>query len=233
MSAPPITRVSDDDVTPPMSAWQRLLAAIRHPGGNPEKVPLGARLSSAVLKPADADAAPDAGPTTVAELEEAVTHADDKERLVGLIAAPLAGMIGLLVTGNLMANDPKALLANGQVNPQHVNPSLYLSVGGVALALAVAMLVTAWFRKRLYLGIVMALYGLSIFNLHFWGFGVPFILAGAWFLVRAYRLQTKLKLAKEAGPTTGRPQANKRYTPPTAPPGKAPRAKPGDERKAG
>jgi hypothetical protein len=225
--------VSDDDVTPPMSAWQRLLAAIRPSGGNPEKVPLGSRLSSAVLKPADADAAPDVGPTTVAELEEAVKHADDKERLVGLIAAPLAGMIGLVVTGTKIASDPKALLANGQANALHVNPSLYLELGGVTLALAVAMLVTAWFRKRLYLGMVMALYGLSIFNLGFWGFGVPFILAGAWFLVRAYRLQTKLKLAKEAGPTTGRPQANKRYTPPTAPPGKAPKAKPGDERKAG
>ena len=209
---------------PPAQAWTR---------DDAEKPSLGNRLSSAVLKPADADAAPDAGPTTVAELEEAVKYADDKERLVGLIGAPLAGMIGLLVTGNLMANDPKALLANGQINTLHVNPSLYLELGGVALALAVAMLVTAWYRKRLYLGIVMALYGLSIFNLHFWGFGVPFILAGAWFLVRAYRLQTKLKLAKEAGPTTGRPQANKRYTPPTAPPGKAPKAKPGDERKAG
>ena len=225
--------VDDDGVTPPMSAWQRLLAAIRHPGGNPDREPLGSRLSSAVLKPADADAAPDAGPTTVDELEAAIERADDKERLVGLIAAPLAGMIGLLVTGNLIANDPKAVLANGQVNPQHVSPSLYLAVGGTALVLAVAMLVTAWFRKRLYLGIAMALYGLSIFNLHFWGFGVPFILAGAWFLVRAYRLQTKLKLAKETGPTTGRPQANKRYTPPTIPPGKAPKAKPGDERKAG
>ena len=54
----------------------------------------------------------------------------------------------------------------------------------------------AWFRKRLLLGIASALYGLSFFNLHYWGFGVPFILIGSWYLVRAYRLQQKLKLAK-------------------------------------
>ena len=34
----------------------------------------------------------------------------------------------------------------------------------------------------------MALYGLTLFNLHFWGFGVPFIMCAAWLMVRAYRL---------------------------------------------
>ena len=59
-----------------------------------------------------------------------------------------------------------------------------------------------------------------------WGFGVPFLLAGAWYLVRAYRLQQALKRA-EAGRGAARvrraateprprrgPAANKRYTPP-------------------
>jgi hypothetical protein len=57
----------------------------------------------------------------------------------------------------------------------------------------------------------MALYGLSIFNLHFWGFGIPFILAGAWLLVRAYRFQQKLK---EANTSTTARLESKRYTPP-------------------
>ena len=48
------------------------------------------------------------------------------------------------------------------------------------LGLALLMLVTAWWRKRLFLGITMALYGLAIFNLHYWGFGIPYILAAAW-----------------------------------------------------
>ena len=45
---------------------------------------------------------------------------------------------------------------------------------------------------------VMALYGLAVFNLHYWGFGVPFILAGAWLLVRAYRLQRDLQRGQRA-----------------------------------
>ncbi len=66
----------------------------------------------------------------------------------------------------------------------------------MTLALALAMLVGAWFRKRLVIGIACALYGISFFNLHYWGFGLPFILIGSWYLVRAYRLSQKLKLAK-------------------------------------
>ena len=92
---------------------------------------------------------------------------------------------------------------------------------------------TAWLRKRLFLGIVLALFGLGIFNLKYWGFGIPFLMAGAWLLVRAYRLQQKLKLAgggskNTYGPPNSRvppnrlpsaggvlPRPNKRYTPPT------------------
>jgi hypothetical protein len=93
------------------------------------------------------------------------------------------------------------------------------------MVLAVAMLGFAWYRKRLFLGLTCALFGLSIFNLHFWGFGVPFLLVGSWYLVRAYRLNQKLKLATASdgqgpgpGPRGGPTRPNKRYTPPTAPP---------------
>ncbi len=142
-----------------------------------------------------------------------------------------------MITNSLIADDPKATLANGAVNTAHVNPSLYLELGTVTIVLAVLMLAMAWWRKRLYLGITMALYGLSVFNLHFWGFGVPFVMAGAWYLVRAYRLQQKLKLAREEAPSKGTgsgrsTRASKRYTPPTPSPGK-PKTRRGDERKAG
>ena len=102
----------------------------------------------------------------------------------------------------------------------------------VLFGLALIILASAWFRKRLFLGIACALYGLSIFNLHYWGFGVPFLLIGSWYLVRAYRLGQKLKLAKAR---TGRPdhpgpavrrrraQPNKRYTPPVTGPAKPPK----------
>ena len=218
-------------------------------GNIPPKVSVWQRLANAMVKPADPDPDRDGhgsgietgadGPTTVAELEEAVRRADDKERLIGLLAAPIAAMIGLLVTGNRLANNPKATLANGQLNPLHVNSSTLVEFGAIAIVLGLVMLATAWFRKRLYLGMTMALYGLSLFNLHYWGFGVPYILFGAWYLVRAYRLQSKLKEAKaaEGGPAVAgpgvRPAQSKRYTPPTGPPGKSPKPKPGNQRKAG
>ena len=49
------------------------------------------------------------------------------------------------------------------------------------------------------MGIVTSLYGLAIFNLHYWGFGVPFVMVGAWYLVRTYRLHRKLKEATAGG----------------------------------
>lgn len=213
--------------------WQRFVGAVRYSGSRADREPLGDRVRGAVLKePGATNGKPDLGPTTVPEIEAAVKLADDKERLVGLLLAPIAAAIGLVVTGSLIGNDPKALLTDGQINPQHVSPSLYLELGAVTLALAFLMLAMAWYRKRLYLGIVMALYGLSIFNLHFWGFGIPYIIAGAWLLVRAYRLQQQLKLAKggNGGTMPGRSAPNKRYTPPTRRP---PKSKPDEEWKAG
>lgn len=187
---------------------------------DPDKETLSSRLSSAFLKPPEpGQSGPGTGtkyngeiPETLAEREEAVARADDKERLLGLLAAPIAAALGLIITGTLINNNPKALLANGQINKLHVNPTLYLELGAVAIALSFLMLAMAYFRRRTYLGIAMALYGLSIFNLHFWGFGIPFILAGAWLLVRAYRFQQKLKEANTSS-TTARLES-KRYTPP-------------------
>jgi hypothetical protein len=215
--------VGDDDVPPKLTAWQRL--------------------NRAMLKPADPGSASPAteGPTTVPELEAAVARADDKERMVGLLAAPVAAAIGLLVSASLIANDPKTLLSNGHLNPKHVNPSLYAELGALAVVLGLVMLVMALLRKRTYLGITMALYGLAIFNLHFWGFGLPYILAAAWLLVRAYRLQSKLKEARVAdggsggarGSGAARALPSKRFTPRTPPPGSSSSPKPGKDRKAG
>ncbi len=171
-------------------------------------------------------------PDSPEDLEAVSRFADDRERLIGLMAAPIAGMIAVVITSSLIANDPKAVTAAGVVNKAHVAPSLYLEVGAVSLALALAMLATAWFRKRLYLGITMALYGLSVFNLHFWGFGVPFIIGGSWYLVRAYRIQQRLKTARAAGSGGGprsSPGASKRYTPPRKRP---PKGTPGGDRPA-
>jgi uncharacterized membrane protein len=220
------------DSSPPLTAWGRFTGTV----------------SNFMLKPAPAgdDAAKkspyEGGPTTIPEIEAAIKQANDKERLIGLLAAPVAAAIGLLITASLVANDPKAHYANGQIDKLHANPSTYVAFGAVAMVLALVMLGAAWFRKRLVLGIATALYGLSIFNLHFWGFGIPFIMIGAWYLVRAYRLSEKLKHAKTdegAGGATGyrppatRPQPSKRYTPPAAPIRRASKPKPGKELEAG
>ena len=153
---------------------------------------------------------------SVEELQEAIAHSDDKERAIGLVAAPLAAIVGILV-GSDTINHAKAT---------HQSVTVYDELTYVILAMSVLILVSSLLRKRLFQGITMALFGLAVFNLRFWGFGVPFLLAGAWYLVRAYRLQQALKRAegdapgppKQNGsrPSSGRrPRQNKRYTPPT------------------
>jgi len=185
---------------------------------NPDKPSFSDRMKLAMLKPADPDAASKAKssdiPETVEELEAAVKSANDKERMLGLVAAPVAGGIGLLIINALIAKDPPAFV-NGQANKLHASISLYHELAILLVGLSLLMIVMALLRKRLYLGIILALYGLTIFNLHYWGFGVPFLLAGGWLIARAYRLQRALRLATEEG-RYGSSRPNKRYTPPSS-----------------
>ncbi len=152
---------------------------------------------------------------SVEELEEAIARSDDKERAIGFIAAPLAALIGIAISSS----------AINYAKTHHESTSTYTELTYVILGMSVLILVASAMRKRLFQGITMALYGLAVFNLKYWGFGVPFVMVGAWYLVRAYRLQQALKKAEAAPgggpkrasrPTNGsRPRSNKRYTPPT------------------
>jgi hypothetical protein len=185
------------------------------------RAPLLERLKLAMLKPQDPGQAERPVPEparSLEELEVANKTADDKERLVGLLAGPIAAAIGFTIITALIDHDPAATLASGKPNKLHVSLSLYHDLLLVLLALSVLMIVTAFWRKRLFLGIVLALYGLAVFNLHYWGFGIPFVMAGAWLLVRSYRLQQQLKAAKaeEGDGVTSHPRQSKRYTPPRA-----------------
>ena len=220
----------ETDPEPRQRLWRHLLEALPRRGASSGPAPLGDRLRSALLKPGKPgsdDGSHD--PRTVEELQRAVKSTSDKERLVGLIAAPWAAGIGILVTSALIGHDPASRLADGQIDKLHVAVSLYHEVLAALLVMAVVMLVAAWLRKRLYLGIVLALYGLTLFNLHYWGFAIPFLMCGSWLLVRAYRLQKSVREA--TGDTSGslgsqsrahatsrpaRPGANKRYTPPAS-----------------
>jgi hypothetical protein len=196
------------------------------------------RFQNAIVKPDDAGAeararaADDA--RSLEEIELEIARATDKERAIGLLAGPLAAIIGLIVSGTAI-NYAKT---HGQ------SLSVYEELTYVILGMSVLILVSALLRKRLFMGITMALYGLAIFNLKYWGFGVPFLMAGAWMLVRSYRLdQARKKI--EGGGTVARRQKdrtprttkyarpNKRYTPPTAPTKRPAKPNPDKEQKAG
>jgi hypothetical protein len=148
----------------------------------------------------------------VEDIEEDIRRSNDKERAIGLAAGPVAALVGIVISSSSI----------DYARTHHESLQTFETLTYVLLGLAVLILVSSMMRKRLIQGITMALFGLAVFNLRYWGFGIPFVLAGAWYLVRAYRLQQELKRA-EAGSTaaprtkgaaTGaRPRPNKRYTP--------------------
>jgi hypothetical protein len=179
------------------------------------------RLKYTIVRPDDA-ADEKKGVTderSVEELQDAVARSDDKERVIGLVAAPLAALVGIIIS-SVSINYAKS---------HHLSTSLYTELTYVILGMSVLILVSSLWRKRLFQGITLALYGLAVVNLRYWGFGIPFLMAGAWYLVRGYRLQQALKRAEgdspgppssRRGPSNGsrpngaRPRSNKRYTPP-------------------
>jgi hypothetical protein len=198
----PSSPAADDpgaDDAPGMTRWERLKYSMVRPDDDPkEKKALETR-------PVD-------------EVEAEISRSNDKERMIGLIAAPVAAIVGLIISS--------ASVNYARSHNQSVG--VYEKLTYVLLGLAILILLTSWLRKRLFQGITLALFGLAIFQLHYTyvGFAAPFLLAGAWYLVRAYRLQQELKRAQAAGPGAPRPKAspnaaaprprrNKRYTPPS------------------
>ena len=195
------------------------------PGGDDQpKLSFFERLRYTMVKPDDDGNVKDDGPVLSREEREAtIARADDKERNIGLVAAPIGAIVGLVLSNHLVDN----------ARSLGESTTVFQELTFVLMGLVVLILALAWFRKRLFLGIAVALLGLDLFNLHGYGFAVPFVLAGAWYLVRAYRLQQKLKVAgggsgRRYGPPNAKgspnrlpsaggvlPRPNKRYTPPT------------------
>ena len=162
-----------------INAWQRLLVRVfRRP--RREKESVGVRLRRFALKPPKPGAGTEVpvSPKTIEEVRAQAKSASDKERLIGLLVAPWAAGIGIVITNALISNNPAATLADGAPNKLHVSVSLYHEVEIALLGLSLVVLIMAWLRKRLYVGIALALYGLTVFNLHYWGFGIPFLLIG-------------------------------------------------------
>jgi hypothetical protein len=200
MPSSPVARDPGGDDAPRMTFWQRLKYSMVRPDDDPKEV------KEVEIRP-------------VEEIQADIARSNDKERAIGLVAAPVAAFIGLLI-GNASVNYAKS---------HNLSTSVYDKLTYVLLGLSVLVLLTSWLRKRMFQGITLALYGLAIFQLHYtyFGFAAPFLLAGAWYLIRAWRLQQELKVAEAAGPqaprpkgaTTNaaapRPRRNKRYTPPS------------------
>lgn len=205
----------DGDASLKPRLWQRFGSRRSSLNSGEAKPPLKDRLRLAMLKPDDPDAP--SQPRGAYELsgEELVIEekrANDKERAIGLLAGPLATIIAFLVVHELVVHDPAA------PSSQHVNLSTYSDLFIVLIVLSFGITGMALWRKRLFLGMMTALYGLAIFNLHYWGFGVPFVMVGAWYLVRAYRLHRNLReaTAAESSPSSRPISSSKRYTPPSS-----------------
>ena len=183
-----------------MTFWERLKYSMVRPDDDPKEKEVPE------IRPVD-------------EIEADIARSNDKERAIGLVAAPVAAFIGLIIS-NASVNYAKT---------HNLSTSVYDKLTYVLLGLSVLVLLSSWLRKRMFQGITLALYGLAIFQLHYTyvGFAAPFLLAGSWYLIRAWRLQQELKRAEAAGPqaprpktaTTNaaapRPRRNKRYTPPS------------------
>jgi hypothetical protein len=200
MPSSPVARDPEGDDAPRMTFWERVKYSMVRPDDDPKEKEVQE------IRP-------------VEEIQADIARSNDKERAIGLVAAPVAAFIGLLIS-NASINYAKT---------HNLSTSVYDKLTYVLLGLAVLILLTSWLRKRMFQGITLALYGLAIFQLHYtyFGFAAPFLLAGSWYLIRAWRLQQELKRAEAAGPqaprpkgaTTSaaapRPRRNKRYTPPS------------------
>jgi hypothetical protein len=200
MPSSPVVGDSGGEGAPKMTLWERLKYSMVRPDDDPKEKQVQE------IRPVD-------------EIQADIARSDDKERAIGLVAAPVAAFVGLIIS-NASVNYAKT---------HNLSTSVYDKLTYVLLGLSVLILLTSWLRKRMFQGITLALYGLAIFQLHYtyFGFAAPFLLAGSWYLIRAWRLQQELKKAEAAGPqaprpkgaTTNaaapRPRRNKRYTPPS------------------
>jgi hypothetical protein len=177
------------------------------------------RIKYTMVKPDDDASVKEVAPDRDLEVVQAeIRRSNDKERAIGLVVAPIAAIVGIAISTASLS----------YAKSHHESLTVYKELTYVLLVLAVLILVSSLLRKRMFQGITVALFGLAVFQLKYTyvGFAAPFILVGAWYLVRSYRLQQELKRVEAAGgvarprraTSTGvpaRPRPNKRYTPPT------------------
>ena len=134
--------------------------------------------------------------------------------------APIGALIAFLVIHADIDNDPAQYLKSGASSDPKYTTREHLPRGAAgAVGHVRVLMVAAWFRKRLYMGMLTALFGLAIFNLHWWGFGVPFVMVGRLVPGAGLPGPEGPQRGDRAMPSHGRPVVptpSKRYTPPTA-----------------
>ena len=70
------------------------------PGGDEPALSLWERVKYTLVRPDDDPSEPSTWPTTgtVEELRAAIRRSDDKERAIGCVAAPLAAIVGIIIS---------------------------------------------------------------------------------------------------------------------------------------
>ena len=166
------------------------------------------------------------------DLTELMRKLDDKERRFAMLAAPLGGVLAIVLTLITLHNDP--------VGKGHESTSIITLDGGLSIAFAICLFATAWFRRRSLTAFALLFLGYSLGLI---GIGIPFLILGGYLLFRAWRIQKILtsrgvnprsrqaarpadgrasprsqtvnqKGKKDTKSGSSRPVQNKRYTPP-------------------
>jgi hypothetical protein len=220
-----------------------------------------ARMSPLFLRPPKPKAEPDqpSGPMTDEDKRKAILTLDRRERQVGLIGAGLAALIALTTTlpyvlkPKTPVNETQAANKNHTCSVKnfhydkangHCTGKVVYSLDhwvfalGILLLFALAVFVTVRIGRRGPLGFTALMTGLA-YETQVGILGLPFIAAGGWLLIRAWRVQrygsptasranpsgerrppparaerpTRAKKAKAPEPKG--PSASKRYTPKT------------------
>ncbi len=103
---------------------------------------------------------------------------DDKERRYAMMAAPLGGILALVLTIITLHHDP--------VGKGHESTSIITLDGGLSVVFAVCVFATAWYRRRSLTAFALLFLGYSLGLI---GIGIPFLILGGYLLFRAWRIQ--------------------------------------------
>src|SRR5271168_4044032 len=119
MPSSPVAGEPGGDDAPRMTFFQRLKYSMVRPDDDPKEV------VKQEIRPVD-------------EIEADIARSNDKERAIGLVAAPVAALIGLIISSASI----------NYAKTHGLSTSVYDKLTYVLLGLAIMVLITSWLRKR-------------------------------------------------------------------------------------